>query len=296
VVSSLSAGSGPLDDAGRAGRGYHQPQSLNRYAYALNEPTTLIDPTGLDAINCTIKNGCREPGGNACTIANGCREAGMNLGGFGGSCYIDGLPTFCNAAYLLLNAGSGGTTVSSVGGFLTFQVPIPPGAVQSTLIDPDTGLPIGSSAGAFYPGSFEAVTTNIPGFDFPNIGNAIRNFIRRLPPLTASIAAPVLGTPLLALGPTFAFTYIPSQNTLCGGVGLAILAPAGKAASLGALIHGHVAAAPAVASGPSTTVDLQATPFIGYQLTGNSSGILGGPTVGVPGASISATYSGCRQF
>ncbi len=273
------------------------PQSLNRYAYALNNPTTLVDPSGLDAINCTIRNGCREPGSNACTWANGCRADIPGLGGdLGGSCYIDGLPAFCGPTFQILNAGSGGTTVSSVGGFLSFQVPIPPGAVQSTLIDPDTGLPLGSSAGAFYPGSFETVTTNIPGFDFPNVGNAIRNFIRRLPPLTASIAAPVLGTPLLALGPTFAFTYIPSQNILCGGAGLAILAPAGKAVSLGTLIHGNVAAAPAVASGPSTTIDLQATPFIGYQLTGNWSGILGGPTVGVPGASISATYSGCRQF
>src|SRR5579875_3960344 len=42
------------------------PQSLNRYAYALNNPTTLVDPLGLDATNCT-PNG---QGGLSCSGAD----------------------------------------------------------------------------------------------------------------------------------------------------------------------------------------------------------------------------------
>ena len=80
------------------------PQSLNRYAYALNNPTSLIDRLGLDPNNCAIRNGCREPSANGCTIANGCRDPGMNLGGFGGSCYIDGIASSCVVAQDLLNA------------------------------------------------------------------------------------------------------------------------------------------------------------------------------------------------
>lgn len=31
-----------------------KPQSLNRYAYALNDPTSLVDPSGLDPRSSTV--------------------------------------------------------------------------------------------------------------------------------------------------------------------------------------------------------------------------------------------------
>jgi hypothetical protein len=44
--------------AGLAAVDLTNPQSLNRYAYALNNPTTLIDPTGLSpGDNCSGKTG-----------------------------------------------------------------------------------------------------------------------------------------------------------------------------------------------------------------------------------------------
>ncbi|HXJ95146.1 MAG TPA: RHS repeat-associated core domain-containing protein [Terriglobia bacterium] len=44
------------DPAGLAAVDLTNPQSLNRYAYVLNNPTTLIDPSGLDP--------CDQPGEN----------------------------------------------------------------------------------------------------------------------------------------------------------------------------------------------------------------------------------------
>jgi RHS repeat-associated protein len=51
------AGLGAPSESGSSTVDLTNPQSLNRYAYVLNNPTTLIDPSGLDTIGCTIKNG-----------------------------------------------------------------------------------------------------------------------------------------------------------------------------------------------------------------------------------------------
>jgi hypothetical protein len=276
--SRTKAGPGDITD----------PQSLNRYAYALNNPTTLTDPLGLDS--CTIANGCKDPH----VVSH---EPGLGSGGFGGSCYIDGLPAFCNAAYALLTAGSGGTTVSSVGGFLTFQVPIPPGAVQSTLMDPDTGLLIGSSPGAFYPGSFETVTTDIPGFDFPSGGflYTVKDFLARVPSSGSFFVplVPVLG-PFAAMGANVTLSIVPRPLTVCGGLGVGAAVPATRGGSVGPLLHGATSDARSILSGWSFSSSVQPNPFAGYQAITNSSGTLGGPTVGTFGASISLTVSGCR--
>jgi hypothetical protein len=49
----------------------------------------------------------------------------------------------------------------------------------------------------------------------------------------------------------------------------------------------------AILSGASISVGAQATPLLGAQAVGNGSGILGGPTAGIPGGSATATYSWC---
>jgi RHS repeat-associated protein len=116
------------DPAGLAAVDLTNPQSLNRYAYVMNNPTTLIDPWGLGPQdNCTIANGCKEPptGRAPCTIANGCRDPGMNIN-TSTDCALDGLAINCGVLFQVI--GSGATNVNPAtlyanGGTATFQVP-----------------------------------------------------------------------------------------------------------------------------------------------------------------------------
>ncbi len=65
------------------------PQSLNRYAYVMNNPTTLTDPLGLDATDCTQATmsdgtqgyGCSGPDSVAVVASAGGMSFGGGLGG-----------------------------------------------------------------------------------------------------------------------------------------------------------------------------------------------------------------------
>lgn len=58
-------------------------------------------------------------------------------------------------------------------------------------------------------------------------------------------------------------------------------------------MFGNLANAQSITEGPSISGGAQVTPLIGGQATGNQNGILGGPTVGIPGGSVTATYGVC---
>jgi hypothetical protein len=68
---------------------------------------------------------------------------------------------------------------------------------------------------------------------------------------------------------------------------------AGRSVQFGPLLFGNLKNADGVLSGGSINVGLQLTPVMGFQVTGNSSGLLGGPAVGVPGTSINITHAHC---
>jgi RHS repeat-associated protein len=59
---------------------FTNPQSFNRYAYVLNNPLTLTDPTGL---HCAVGTGC---GGGDCANDPNCGSPGVGGGGGGGGC------------------------------------------------------------------------------------------------------------------------------------------------------------------------------------------------------------------
>ncbi len=104
----------------------------------------------------------------------------------------------------------------------------------------------------------------------------------------------IASTPVEPIGPALTVAYNPATTTLCvgGGVGVS----EGKNASFGPLypVKGtSLKNADNVLSGASLSAGYNFLNLLGVQGTGNFSGSLAGPTIGVPGAGVAATYSFC---
>ncbi len=66
--------------------------------------------------------------------------------------------------------------------------------------------------------------------------------------------------------------------------------------NFGSLIHGSLGNAEQILGGFSWSSGVQVNPFAGYLAVWNSNGVLGGPTVGVPGGQVAGSYSGCGNL
>jgi RHS repeat-associated protein len=82
------------------------PQSLNRYAYVLNNPVNVIDPLGLDPPQGPPPHpGC----GDNPTISCVWERYGWTIPGMFGAgltCYVDGVKTPCDMTYGLVQSGA----------------------------------------------------------------------------------------------------------------------------------------------------------------------------------------------
>ncbi len=103
-------------------------------------------------------------------------------------------------------------------------------------------------------------------------------------PFNVSGIAPILGP----FGPAGTVTVLPQIRMICvaGGLG----ASEGRTVSGGPLVAGNLENSKAITEGLSVSGGLQFTPALGVQGTGNLSGGLLGPTVGIPGSSVAVTY------
>jgi RHS repeat-associated protein len=131
------------DPAGLAAVDPGNPQSWNRYAYVLNNPMNLVDPTGLGSCEHMLFDDASCFGGQGPIV-------------FGPSmtCYQDYVPTDCSQ--ILAGISSGGT-----GGTGAVPVWTPSGCVSAD------GMP-GSTC---YPGFWSIVTFSIPAGSDTSSGN-----------------------------------------------------------------------------------------------------------------------------
>ena len=127
------------DPAGRAAGNLMNPQSLNRDAYVMNNPTTLVDPLGLTAQTCTPPKGYTVADTNPCTYkpVHTCQGmvcadqyyGGSIFEGFTGVssgmgiCFSSGVAGYCN---------QGALSGWSLGGYDEFDINLPSSGVYWT--------------------------------------------------------------------------------------------------------------------------------------------------------------------
>ncbi len=270
------------------------PQSLNRYAYVLNNPTTLIDPLGLQ--------GCP----NVYQAPAQCSDYGAQYGGpWSGSVSSFGSPSAST------NSAQPGQVS---GGFNEFDA-VAAALGAPTLLNSFGYAPVDPRYYVIFrwvPSTFAqkggliSITTGYwdvtavdqdTGFSLAGVGDFLKNFLKRVPWAGAITGSFPVAGPLVGLGPTIPFAYIPSTHQICGGLGVALTIPAfpGRAFNAGPLINGSLSNSQAILRHFSWSSGVQLSPAIGYQATWNSSGTLAGPTFGTPGAFVAASYSGCSN-
>ena len=104
---------------------FTNPQSMNRYAYALNNPASFVDPSGLDDCVVSVDDGCQTTGGGG--------------DGGGGGDLGDGNPGYCPPS--AASCGTDGPAdpnsgYSGRGGTATAQCGVDPFCIQSGGIGP----------------------------------------------------------------------------------------------------------------------------------------------------------------
>ena len=244
------------------------PQSLNRYAYVLNNPTNFIDPLGLTA-----------------NPADPCYDS-----------YFAMTHAECPTAWPYPGptigpdpggGGGGGGASGGQAGAMPGNAAFPPVEV----ICSSTG-PIGGPLG---PPTCTIVITGPGGTkqklsDLLQWGKNLIGEYLNLVSIAGSINVPI-SPPTSVAGVSFPGAWQLGTGMSCGGRPWAGT-PSARTVGAGPLLFGTLGKTREVLSGPSWSLTIQPTYFIGGQVIWNESGILLGPTAAlVPGYALSRTIS-----
>jgi hypothetical protein len=241
----------------------YDPQSWNQYVYVSNNPLNSVDPLGLGSWG--LDNGPAP------------------------SYTVDGVDVPASVALGILNAGAGGVLSGSYTPGLSLN---DTGEGYSSFYRDALGLTMNCVGRSIE--SHTCGWSNRSKMFVQDPDNIAANNV----PFSVSVYLPVAYT---VGGYTYTYTHIaaegqPTYN--CSSHSATISTPAAKAAVSGGpltLFGQSTQSAKNVISGWGWNFSLQASPELGYQVNINSSGVVGGFTFGVPGASASYGWGNCTR-
>jgi RHS repeat-associated protein len=249
------------------------PQQLNLYSYVRNNPTSLVDPTGLDCLYFT------DDGTAVQSIDNNSNSA--ECGAHGGD-WVNGTVDPDSVRY---NSDTDTFSVNSSSAWYNYSTTVSAPGSQTS------GVPCSGDCTYQYSQSFNG------GLGYlSSLGSQVAGLINARP-WVLSWNVPVTG--LAGFGFAGDLEWNPKTKSLCVGVGAGL--SFGKSVSVGQLSTGTMSDGQSYPNGADELLDggslsggYNSPLLLGAQGMGNAYGRAYGPSAGAPGLSFAATYSKCR--
>jgi hypothetical protein len=261
------------DPAGPSVASPANPQSWNMYSYALNDPLTNIDPSGLD---CVYFNDA----GNAAESIDQNSNSG-ECGANGGD-WVNGTTS---AGQIQYNANSDTFNIQSSSMFHNYD---------TTAYAP-SALP--NATGTTCSGNCDTANGYSSHFSLANLQNSAFSVsgFQSLSTLILPIGG--VPVPVASFGWSPTFTYIPKTKTGCVGVAAGISTGTGKTLSATVYPSSDAQYSKAVTSEWGWNLNAQPVAAAGVSVNTNSSGTLVGYTAATnAGASATYGYTWCKDF